>query len=441
LFALLGVGVIWGGGSSGFAAGGSPLCAYDTEACALVRGVMVRAVSGLYERTAARAGVPRPRAGAVAFVQRFDSGLRLNVHFHVLWLDGVYGWEPGRGRPEFHAQREVVDADVQRLVQRIRDRVWRALRKAGKWVDADAAADGDDGAGEELLPGLAAAAVEGRAALGERAGHRDGRIGRDGRWEPLVKGPLCASIDGFSLHAGAWVSARDREKLEKLCRYAARPAVAESRLVELSDGRIGYALKRRWRDGTTAVVMTKEVLMERLCALVPKPRKHLVTYHGVLAPASGLRPKVVPRQLVEEGEAGGCRHGGAGGEAGTESAEGVVAAGGDGVENVAVAALLTQQAERRVRARLRVPHGGGRRRGGRRRYSWAELLQRAFGIEVLVCPKCSGVRRVLAAIHDPGSIARVLGAMGLSLAGPEQAGCRAPPAGEGADAAGEGVAD
>jgi hypothetical protein len=42
-----------------------------------------------------------------------------------------------------------------------------------------------------------------------------------------VKGPLYASIDGSSLHAGAWVSARDREKLEKLCRYAARPAVAE----------------------------------------------------------------------------------------------------------------------------------------------------------------------------------------------------------------------
>jgi len=89
-----------------------------------------------------------------------------------------------------------------------------------------------------------------------------------------VKGPQC--------------EARDRERLERLCRYAARPAVAESRLVELADGRIGYALKKRWRDGTTAVVMTKAVLMERLCALVPKPRKHLVTYRGVLAPASGL---------------------------------------------------------------------------------------------------------------------------------------------------------
>ena len=201
--------------------------------------------------------------------------------------------------------------------------------------------------------------------------------------------------------------------------------------MELADGRIGYALKKRWRDGTTAVVMTKAVLMERLCALVPKPRKHLVTYHGVLAPASGLRPQVVPRPLVEEGEAGGCRHGANGGVAGAGSVEGVVVAGGDGVENVAVAALLRQQAERRVRARLRVPHSGGRRRGGRRRYSWAELLQRAFGIEVLVCPKCCGVRRVLAAIHDPASIVQVLLAMGLSSAVPEQAGCRSPPAGGG----------
>ena len=55
-----------------------------------------------------------------------------------------------------------------------------------------------------------------------------------------------------------------------------------------------YELKRRWRDGTTHIVMTPEVLIERLLALVPRPRRHLVTYHGVLAPASGLRSRVVP---------------------------------------------------------------------------------------------------------------------------------------------------
>jgi hypothetical protein len=111
-------------------------------------------------------------------------------------------------------------------------------------------------------------------------------------------------LDGFSLQANTWVAPRDRERLETLCRYAARPAVSESRLAELPDGRIGYALKRRYRDGTTAVVMTNEVWMERLCALAPPPRKHLVTYHGVLAPAAGLRPKVVPRQLAAEPHSG-----------------------------------------------------------------------------------------------------------------------------------------
>ncbi len=106
--------------------------------------------------------------------------------------------------------------------------------------------------------------MQGRAALGERAGQRDARVGRDGRRESfaLVKAPLCAECDGFSLHAAVVVAARVRKRLEKLCRYAGRPAVAESRLVEFADGRIGYVLKKRWRDGTTHVVMTKQVLME-----------------------------------------------------------------------------------------------------------------------------------------------------------------------------------
>ncbi len=57
-------------------------------------------------------------------------------------------------------------------------------------------------------------------------------------------------------------------------------------------------MKRRVSDGTAAVVITNTVLMERLCALVPPPRKHLVTYRGALAPAPGLRPQVVPRQAA-----------------------------------------------------------------------------------------------------------------------------------------------
>jgi len=66
--------------------------------------------------------------------------------------------------------------------------------------------------------------------------------------------------------------------------------------------------------------------------------------------------------------------------------------------------------ERKRRQRLRGPHGGGRRSGARRRLPWAALLP-----------------RVLAAIHDPAPIARVLGSLGLSGAEPVQAGCLAPP--------------
>ncbi len=67
---------------------------------------------------------------------------------------------------------------------------------------------------------------------------------------------LCAELEVFSLHTGAWVAARDREKLEKLCRCAAWLAVAESRLAALVDcvhaeeavaGRLPRLCLRRWR--------------------------------------------------------------------------------------------------------------------------------------------------------------------------------------------------
>jgi len=53
--------------------------------------------SGYYERRARRLGKSRPRAGAVAFVQRFDSALRVNLHYHVLWTDGVFAHELREG--------------------------------------------------------------------------------------------------------------------------------------------------------------------------------------------------------------------------------------------------------------------------------------------------------------------------------------------------------
>lgn len=136
-----------------------------------------------------------------------------------------------------------------------------------------------------------------------------------------TKGHHVRSVDHPVEQRPPLLAARDRERLEKVCRYAGRPEVAESRLVELGGGRIGYALKKRWRDGTAAVVVTQEVLMERLCALLPRPWQHLVTYHGVLAPASGLRSRMVPRREGDAGVAWGCRHGDGDGVAAVASAD------------------------------------------------------------------------------------------------------------------------
>ena len=37
-------------------------------------------------------------------------------------------------------------------------------------------------------------------------------------------------------------------------------------------------------------------LLEKLAALVPPPRLHLLRYHGVLAPRAGARDRIVPAQ-------------------------------------------------------------------------------------------------------------------------------------------------
>jgi hypothetical protein len=53
-------------------------------------------------------------------------------------------------------------------------------------------------------------------------------------------------------------------------------------------------LKSPYKDGTTHIVMEPLEFMERLAALVPRPRLHLIRFHGVLAPNAKLRSQIVP---------------------------------------------------------------------------------------------------------------------------------------------------
>jgi hypothetical protein len=79
---------------------------------------------------------------------------------------------------------------------------------------------------------------------------------------------LCCDIDGLSLHAAVRVDAHERKRLEQLCRYITRPALADER-VQLNDaGQVELKLKTAWRDGTTHVVMSPLDSMQLLAALV-----------------------------------------------------------------------------------------------------------------------------------------------------------------------------
>jgi Putative transposase len=97
-----------------------------------------------------------------------------------------------------------------------------------------------------VLAAVAAATVEGRVALGPRAGARVRRCG-DPPEEvaPMTLGPCHAHVDGFDLHAGLVMRAGPRDRLERLCRYALRPPLAQDRLHVSAEGTIWLTLCRR----------------------------------------------------------------------------------------------------------------------------------------------------------------------------------------------------
>jgi hypothetical protein len=209
-----------------------------------------------------------------------------------------------------------------------------------------------------------AASVQPRIAFGERAGQQVRRIGSgfgyDGE-NPRLTGTRCASVNGFLLHANTQIPAPRRDQLERLLRYTTRGAVSLERLEQDANGDLLYTFTRPWADGTTGITLSPLELLEKLAALVPLPRVHLVRYGGCLAPHSKRRGAVIPtprQQGVEEPD-----------------------------------------------ARLPSPH-----------WSWARLLKRVFAIDMARCPRCQqGTLRIIAAITEGSVITKILRHLKLAV--------------------------
>jgi hypothetical protein len=80
--------------------------------------------------------------------------------------------------------------------------------------------------------------------------------------------PLCASLDGFTLHAATRAGAVDTAGREALLRYILRPPIAQERVEPTKDGLVRIALKRAYSDGTVAVEMDP---LSLLCRLAMRP--------------------------------------------------------------------------------------------------------------------------------------------------------------------------
>ena len=332
----------------------------------LIRGVLGIATTEIfrgYRQDLARRGPGAGQTGSVTVVQRFGSALRLNVHFHILAVDGCYS-EDADGQLTFHRALKPTTADVQELVTRISVAVerWLALQGHGPHDEVDS--DPDDG--QELLQ---AASLAGKVGLGRRAGQRSRRVVvLGGREYPLPA--RCAVSEGYNLHAAVSIGPQDRSGLERLCRYLCRPALAKSRLERRADGQVVLNMKRVWSDGTAAMVFSPAEFVARLAALVPPPQKNSVIYHGVFGGNATLRSRVVPKSKPEAEES---------------------------------PALVTE--ERRTRHR-------------RRRRTWSWLLMRVFGMDGWLCPHCSKPMTLRVPQVGPPATLKILHDLQRSARGP-----------------------
>ena len=127
-----------------------------------VLGVVYRTISG-HLLTKAGVTCATGHTGAVTLIQRFGPALNLNVHLHMIFVDGVYLTD-GADPPVFRHVAQPGAVALQALVQDIAERVGRLLEKRGL-IERDcervsgpraAACNGNHG----RLKGLSAALVQ-----------------------------------------------------------------------------------------------------------------------------------------------------------------------------------------------------------------------------------------------------------------------------------------
>jgi hypothetical protein len=207
------------------------LLGYDKRLCAATLAAFVKeCFRSLKRRAKACLGLSSVRhalTGAVAAIQRTDSSLRLNVHFHVLVLDGVYVRDATTRTLDFHPLPTPTTAEVADVALRTAQRLDKLLRAQGRTLLRDEYSDPEPPALQLEHPALAAcydAASRGLAVSGDREVQPSLRLVQGAVTTPAasLQETPAAEVFGVNLYAKQVVDGRDRRQLERLGSHATR---------------------------------------------------------------------------------------------------------------------------------------------------------------------------------------------------------------------------
>jgi len=313
-----------------------------------------------------KAGFTKPMAqtGAVTLIQRFGSALNLNIHFHMLFLDGVYIDPRHSNDTRFRRVKAPTCEELTKLTHTIAHRVGCYLERQGLlerdtgncYLTSEAMSASDEDPSNHLL----GSSITYRIAVGPQQGRKVMTLQTFANCGDSQFTTRVGNFAGFSLHAGVATKADEHAKLERLCRYITRPAISTKRLSMTRNGQVRYELKTPWRNGTTHVIFEPLDFISRLVSLVPRPRANLTRFHGVFAPNSKYRARVTPASR--------------------------------GKRKNSHSADEADQSPAEKRASM----------------TWAKRLKRVFNIDIETCDKCGSDVRIVASIEDPAVIKKIL---------------------------------
>jgi len=284
--------------------------------------------------------------------------LSANVHYHLIAADGVFVSKT-TGREKFNHTPAITDAQVIALATVVARRAIKQFVKKGYITEEGPSSEPPPDKLFDEAPWLAEnyrASVQYRIAHGPRAGQLVRRLGIQTQSEGAdhsEKGPRCAEVRGFSIHANS--VGRDKESIRRLVSYVSRPAIANDRLKATDDGALLYEFKRRWKNGTTSVKLSPFQFIERLCALVPPPYANQTRWAGVYASAARGRTKVTLDRKIQKRD--------------------------------------SKEPPQHTK-KLRI--------------SWASLLKKTFQIDLSKCDRCGAPTKILGTVFSKNAVVKIL---------------------------------